>query len=379
MQMEITPMTRRDNPHSKPGAVVDSERWRAVVDRDPKADGAFWYAVKTTGVFCRPSCAARLPKRENVTFHASLAEAEAAGFRPCRRCRPTEPALAGRQADAVARACRLLEEGEETPSLDAVAAAVAMSRFHFQRVFRKITGLTPKAWAREHRAGRLRDALRVEPTVTDALYAAGFNSSSRFYESADRMLGMKPRAFRSGAPDTTLRFAVGECSLGVILVAATDKGVCSILFGDTVAALETDLRRRFPKAEIVAGDRTFARTVRAVIRFVEAPRLGLDLPLDLRGTAFQRRVWTALREIRAGSTASYAEVAARIGAPGSARAVAQACAANALAVAVPCHRVVHADGSLSGYRWGVERKRTLLERESRPRARPVAGSSRPGL
>ncbi len=376
MDTEIIEVTRerQGKPASRAQSAVptDVERWTAVVKRDPRADGGFWYSVKTTRVFCRPSCAARLPRRENVRFHDSIAAAEAAGFRPCRRCRPTEGSLASRHAAAVARACRLLEADDEALDLDAIAAAVSMSRFHFQRVFRKVTGLSPKAWASEHRAGRLREALQVEPTVTGALYAAGFNSSSRFYESAGRMLGMKPRAFRSGAPDTTLRFAIDACSLGLLLVAATDKGVCAILFGDARDMLEADLRRRFPRADIRQGDRDFNRVVRAVIRFVEAPGQGLELPLDLQGTAFQRRVWTALRDIRAGSTASYAEIGARIGAPGSARAVAQACAANAVAVAVPCHRVVRADGSLSGYRWGSERKRALLDRESKPRARPVA-------
>lgn len=386
METEIIEVTqeRRDRSAGRPGTGsaprpgTAAERWTAVVNRDGRADGRFWYSVRTTGVFCRPSCAARLPRRENVRFHDSIAAAEAAGFRPCRRCRPTEASLASRHAAAVARACRLLEADVETVDLDAIASAVSMSRFHFQRVFRKAIGLTPKAWAREHRAGRLREALRIEPTVTDALYAAGFNSSSRFYESAGRMLGMKPRAFRSGGPETTLRFAVDACSLGLLLVAATDKGLCAILFGETRPALEADLRRRFPRAEIRPGDRDFHRVIRAVIRFVEAPGTGLELPLDLQGTAFQRRVWTALRDIRAGSTASYAQIGERIGAPGSARAVAQACAANALAVAVPCHRVVRADGGLSGYRWGVERKRALLDREAAPTARPGAGSSRPG-
>ena len=240
-----------------------------------------------------------------------------------------------------------------------------MSRFHFQRLFRAITGLTPKAWAQAHRATRVREQLKRSATVTDAIYEAGFNSSGRFYATSDRMLGMKPTDFREGGTNTEIRFAIGETSLGSVLVAASDKGVCAILFGEDPPSLAEDLQARFPRARLVGGDRTFEKWVAKVVGFVEAPRLGLDLPLDLRGTVFQRRVWKALQEIPVGSTASYSEVAKKVGAPRSARAVAQACAANRLAVAIPCHRVVRNDGGLSGYRWGVERKRALLAREAR--------------
>jgi AraC family transcriptional regulator of adaptative response/methylated-DNA-[protein]-cysteine methyltransferase len=349
----------------------DEDRWAAVVHRDPRADGVFYYSVRTTGVYCRPSCAARLARRENVRFHASTGEAEAAGFRPCKRCRPNERPLAARRAEAVARACRLIEEAEEAPDFDAVAASVGMSRFHFQRVFRAITGLTPKAYASAHRANRVREQLRRSATVTDAIYEAGFNSNGRFYATSDRMLGMKPTDFRAGGSNTDIRFALGETSLGSVLVAASDKGVCAILFGDDPAALAEDLQRRFPRARLHGADRSFEKWVARVVGFVEAPRLGLDLPLDIRGTVFQRRVWRALQEIPIGSTASYSEVARKVGAPGSARAVAQACASNLLAVAIPCHRVVRNDGGLSGYRWGVERKQKLLEREA-ARSQPVA-------
>ena len=349
----------------------DEDRWAAVVHRDARADGVFYYSVRTTGVYCRPSCAARLARRENVCFHASPTDAEAAGFRPCKRCRPNERPLAARRAQDIAKACRLIEGAEDTPDLDAIAAAVSMSRFHFQRVFRTITGLTPKAYALAHRANRVREQLKKSATVTEAIYEAGFNSNGRFYATADRMLGMKPTDFREGGSNTDIRFAIGETSLGPVLVGASEKGVCAIFFGDDPVALAEDLQGRFPKARLLGGDRSFEKWVAKVVGFVETPRLGLDLPLDIRGTVFQRRVWKALLEIPIGSTASYSEVARKVGAPGSARAVAQACASNRLAVAIPCHRVVRNDGGLSGYRWGIERKRTLLAREG-ARTRPAA-------
>ncbi len=343
---------------------ADDARWAAVTRRDPAADGRFVYSVRTTGVYCRPSCAARQPRRENVRFHASCAEAEAAGFRPCKRCRPNEAPLAERQAAAVARACQLIAEAEELPDLNTLAAAAGMSPFHFHRIFRKVTGVTPKAYASAHRANRVREELAQAGTVTEAIYGAGFNSSGRFYATSTDMLGMTPSTFRAGGVNASIRFAVGECSLGSILVAASERGVCAITMGDDPEALVRALQDRFPKARLIGGDAGFEAWVAKVVGFVEAPHLGLDLPLDVRGTAFQRRVWQALREIPAGSTASYAEIAEKLGAPKAVRAVAQACAATALAVASPCHRVVRRDGELSGYRWGVERKRALLEREA---------------
>jgi AraC family transcriptional regulator of adaptative response/methylated-DNA-[protein]-cysteine methyltransferase len=304
----------------------DDARWNAVQRRDRAADGTFVYSVRTTGVYCRPSCAARLPRRENVAFHQTCADAERAGFRPCKRCRPNEPARADRQAAAVATACRLIEEAEEAPSLDVLAQAADMSRFHFHRVF---------------------------------------NSGSRFYAASSGLLGMTPTQFRAGGSGNVIRFAVGECSLGAVLVAATDKGVCAIDLGDDPDRLVRGLQDRFPNARLVGGDEAFEQLVAKVVGFVDAPAQGLDLPLDIRGTAFQRRVWDAIRGIPAGSTASYAEIARRIGAPKAVRSVAQACASNALAVAIPCHRVVRTDGQLSGYRWGIARKRALLAREAR--------------
>jgi AraC family transcriptional regulator of adaptative response/methylated-DNA-[protein]-cysteine methyltransferase len=342
----------------------DNDRWAAVAHRDENADGAFYYSVQTTGVYCRPSCPARRAHRENVRFHATCEEAERAGFRPCKRCRPNEASLSEQHAAAVAKACRMIETADEMPSLEALAGGAAMSRFHFHRVFKAITGVTPKAYSDAHRADRVRDALSRAGTVTEAIYDAGFNSNGRFYATSSDVLGMTPSSFRSGGSGTSIRFAVGECSLGSILVAATDKGICAILLGDDPDALVRELEDRFPKAKLIAGDKDFEQWVAKVVGFVEAPAVGLDLPLDVRGTAFQRRVWEALREIPPGATTSYSEVAERIGAPKAVRAVAQACASNPIAVAIPCHRVVRRGGELSGYRWGVARKRALLDREA---------------
>src|SRR5712691_4603438 len=353
------------NETTAPPFSNDEERWAAVARRDRHADGIFYYSVQTTGVYCRPSCAARRARREHVCFHATREEAEQAGFRPCQRCRPNQPALAEQRAAVVAQACRLIEAAEGIPNLEALATAADMSRYHFHRVFKAITGVTPKAYAAAHRARRVRDALSRTDTVTEAIYDAGFNSNGRFYATSSEVLGMTPTNFRSGGIGTSIRFAVGACSLGSILVAATAKGICAILLGDEPGALVRDLEDRFPKAKLIGGDAGFEQWVAKVVGFVEAPALGLDLPLDVRGTAFQQRVWRALREIPAGSTASYTEIAERIGAPKAVRAVARACASNAIAVAIPCHRVVRTDGALSGYRWGVERKRALLEREAR--------------
>jgi AraC family transcriptional regulator of adaptative response/methylated-DNA-[protein]-cysteine methyltransferase len=342
----------------------DDARWSAVVRRDASADGTFFYSVRSTGVYCRPSCAARLPRRENVRFHFTASDAERAGFRACKRCRPKDVSLASRRAADVARACRLIEESETMPTLETLAASVGMSRFHFHRVFKSVTGVTPQAYAAAHRARRVRRELRESATVTDAIYGAGFNSNGRFYATASKVLGMTPTDFRAGGSGASIRFAIGECSLGSILVAASDKGVCAILLGDDPERLARDLQDRFPKAALTAGDAEFDTWVAKVVGFVELPRLGLDLPLDVRGTAFQQRVWRALSEIPLGSTVSYSEIARTIGAPQSVRAVAQACGANHLAVAIPCHRVVRTNGDLTGYRWGVERKRALLDREA---------------
>lgn len=343
---------------------TDQERWEAVRARDPAAEGSFYYSVATTGVYCRPTCAARLPRRENVAFHPSREAAERAGFRPCRRCRPGEPSQRERHAEAVARACRLIEEAEEPPALAELARNLGLSRFHFHRLFKEALGVTPKAYADARRMGRAREGLRQTATVTEAIYDAGFNASSRFYEAAPAMLGMTPTAYRAGGRDETIRFAIRPCSLGLLLVAATAKGLCAIRFGDDAAALEAGLRETFPRARLIEADPGFEAWVAAVIAFVEEPGRGLDLPLDIRGTAFQQRVWQALREIPPGTTATYSAIAERIGEPAAVRAVAKACGANRLAVAVPCHRIVRRSGELGGYRWGIERKKALLAREA---------------
>ena len=343
-------------------------RYAAVARRDKAMDGRFFYAVATTGVYCRPSCGARLARPENVSFHPTREAAERAGFRPCRRCRPDQPPLAERHAAAMADACRAIaasiEDGEERPDLASLAAKASMSAFHFHRVFKACIGLTPAAYAAGERARLVRRSLDRAQPVTAAIYEAGYGSSSRFYEKSAGVLGMLPSDYREGGRNADIRFAVAQCSLGPVLVAATQAGVCAVQFGETAEALVHDLQDRFAKANLVGADRHFERLVAEVIEAVETPGRNLDLPLDVRGTAFQQRVWQALRAIPLGRTASYAEIAAAIGMPRAVRAVAGACAANPVAIAIPCHRVVRTDGSLSGYRWGVERKRTLLEREA---------------
>lgn len=345
-------------------ATANDPRWAAVRARDPAADGQFVYSVRSTGVYCRPSCAARPARPENVAFHPSTADAERAGFRACKRCQPDQPARAEQHAALVAGLCRFIDSAEPVPTLDDLARRAGISAFHLHRIFKQTTGLTPRAYAMAQRALRVRHELGRGGSVTDAIYGAGYNSNGRFYAEADQLLGMTPTAYRAGGADIEIRFAIGQCSLGAILVAQSGRGICAILMGDDPDALARDLQDRFANARLVGGDAAFEQVVAQVVGFVEAPGLGLGLPLDVRGTAFQQRVWQALRQIPAGRTASYTQVAQRIGSPASVRAVAQACGANALAVAIPCHRVVRHDGGLSGYRWGVERKRTLLEREA---------------
>ena len=345
-------------------SIENDPRWAAVVARDPKADGQFVYAVKTTGIYCNPSSLARLPKPQNVEFFDSAEQARAAGYRPSKRATKDQSELAAQHAATVAAACRQIEAAETLPALGELAEAAGLSSFHFHRVFKAVTGLTPKGYADAHRSRKVRERLADGGSVTDALYDAGFNSNSRFYEAADQLLGMKPGDYRAAGQNNDIRFAVGQCSLGAILVAQSDRGVCAILLGDDPHQLVCDLQDKFRRANLIGADHEFEQLIARVVGFIEAPAIGLDLPLDVRGTAFQERVWQALREIPVGSTASYADVAQRIGAPKAVRAVAQACGANSLAVAIPCHRVVRSDGNLSGYRWGVERKRQLLERES---------------
>lgn len=367
--------TRRSKTDAAPAASrnrlapPEDDRWRAIVARDAAADGSFVYAVVTTGIYCRPSCGARRPRFENVRFFAGPAEASAAGFRPCKRCNPDAPA-GSRQAALVAASCRAIESAEDIPSLAELARAAGLSPFHFHRLFKAIVGMTPKAYALAWRNHRVREQLACSRTITEAFHAAGFGSSGRFYAGAQSALGMPPATYRNGGSSkdgvmTTLRFAVGVCSLGHVLVAATAKGVAAVLLGDNPAALLRDLQDRFPNAELIGGDPAFDSLAATVIALIEHPRPAPELPLDIRGTAFQHRVWQALAAIPPGATATYGEIARRIGAPNAVRAVAAACAANPLAVIVPCHRVVRSDGAPSGYRWGLARKQALLAREAR--------------
>ena len=352
-------------PKPAPTSVRDDSRWARIVARDKTADSHFWYSVSTTGVYCRPSCPSRAANPANVQLHDTLEDARATGFRPCKRCNPDGPSMESENAAMVAKTCRIIEESEEMLSLLELANAVGRSPGYFHRVFKAATGLTPKDYAAAYRAKKVRQALASSNTVTETIYEAGFNSSSRFYEKATDMLGMTPSRYRTGGANEEIRFAVGQTSLGAILVASSRRGVVSILLGDDPDELVRSLQDRFPRAHLIGADRNYEALIARVVGFVEAPHIGLDLPLDVRCTAFEQRVWQALRAIPAGETASYADIARRIGSPKAARAVAGACAANNLAIAIPCHRVVRNDGALSGYAWGAERKRELLDRERR--------------
>jgi AraC family transcriptional regulator of adaptative response/methylated-DNA-[protein]-cysteine methyltransferase len=347
----------------------DDARWNAVRTRDAGADGSFFYAVKTTGVFCRPSCGARLPRVENVAFYATVSAAKSAGFRPCKRCKPDSLPRAEREGELVATLCRFIEQrvlaGEAAPTLDELGSRARLSAFHTHRLFKAVTGVTPKAYAASRRAERVRRDLGARKSVTQTMYDAGFNSSGRFYEASKKMLGMTPSRYRAGGASEKIRFALGSCSLGALLVAFTERGICAISVGDDARTLTLELKQRFPQAELESADRDFARMLKRVVSLIERPHLNVELPLDVRGTAFQLRVWEVLSKVPAGTRLTYRELAGAVGSPRAVRAVARACAANTLAVAIPCHRVVRSDGSLSGYRWGVERKRELLDRETR--------------
>jgi len=339
-------------------------RWQAIVNRNKQFDGQFFYSVKTTGVYCRPSCAARLANYENVQFHQTCEEAELAGFRACKRCKPKQNSLLEHHSIMVSKICRLIETSESKLSLAELSNVAGLSTYHFHRLFKAITGLTPTAYATAHRAKRIRQELRSTDSITQAIFEAGYNSTGRFYEKSDTLLGMTPTAFKAGGENTEIYFAIGECFLGSILVAQSSKGICAILLGDDPSELLCDLQERFPRADLKGGDETFDQVVGQVISYIEEPAQGFALPLDIKGTSFQQRVWQALQQIPLGETRNYTDIGKNIGSPKAVRAVASACAANALAVVVPCHRVVRSDGSLSGYRWGVERKRTLLDMEA---------------
>lgn len=352
-------------PIAAPSFASDEERWQAVLRRDEAAEGCFWFSVATTGVYCRPSCPARQPRRENVAFYNCRESAERSGFRPCKRCRPDLPPRAERHRDLVARACRRLSEAEVPPSLAELAGEAGLSPHHFHRIFKASLGVTPKQYAAAHRAGRMKDALDAGVSVTEAIYDAGYGGNSRFYEQADARLGMTATTFKQGGKGVTIRYATGRNWLGPVLVAATERGICAILFGEHDEALVEDLRDRFPTAKLEAAEAEsdYQSWIEQTLAFMKAPDTRFALPLDIAGTAFQEQVWQALRAIPAGETASYAQVARAIGKPKSVRAVAQACGANPVAIAIPCHRVVRSDGGLGGYRWGIARKESLLARE----------------
>jgi AraC family transcriptional regulator of adaptative response/methylated-DNA-[protein]-cysteine methyltransferase len=348
-------------------------------DRLP-TDGPRVYAVKTTGIYCRPGCPSRRARPENIRFFDSARQARAAGFRACRRCNPDGCSPQAAQAALIEKACRLLESsataGARSASVAQLAAALQLSSAHLHRIFKRVVGVTPAQYARAHRAQRARDSLLRAPRISDALYEAGYGSSSRFYAESTERLGMAPHKYRSGGAREQLRFALGECSLGSFLVAVSARGVAAISLGEEPGALLRALQDMFPRATLVGADAGFEALVSRIVGLIDAPHASLDLPLDVRGTAFQQRVWKALRGIPSGSTLSYAQLARQIGQPRAVRAVAAACAANRIAVAIPCHRVVRTDGSASGYRWGVARKAALLQREcstdgSAPAQRPV--------
>ena len=350
----------------KSRAALDEDAcWRVVIGEAEEAKPTdFYVGVLTTGIFCRPDCKARRPKRENVRFFRSTQEALRAGLRPCKRCRPMGTAPEAESAARIAAACRRIEAAENTPSLAELAEEAGLSPFHFHRLFKAATGLTPKAYALAVKQNRMRDSLTEAGSVTEAIYAAGYSSSSRFYEADGRALGMTPSRYRAGGKDTLIHYAIQPCWLGLALIAATENGICALFFDDDEEALVAELRRRFPAARIERGGKALDASVRKVLRALDEPALAAELPLDIRGTAFQQRVWEALRAVPAGRTATYSDIARQLGEPRAVRAVAGACAANPVALAIPCHRIVGKSGSLTGYRWGIERKRQLLKRES---------------
>ncbi|WP_321796559.1 bifunctional DNA-binding transcriptional regulator/O6-methylguanine-DNA methyltransferase Ada [Caballeronia sp. J97] len=339
----------------------DENRWQAVVDRDERADGAFFFAVRTTGVFCRPSCASRAPRRENVEFFQTTDAAEAAGYRACKRCQPTS---LPRELAIVERACKVLDaDPQQRMTLAQLSDAVHVSPFHLQRLFSRIVGISPRQYQAAQRAGVLRDALQRGRDVTRATHDAGFGSPSRMYEAVPAELGMTPSAYRRRGAGLTVRYATAATPLGTVLVAATDKGVCKIAFGDDAHTLVDELAADFAQAERIEDAAKLEPFVAQIRAYLQGTRERFDLPLDIGATAFQRRVWDALRRIPYGQTRSYTDIAESLGSPRAVRAVANACASNPVALAIPCHRVIGKDGAIAGYRWGKPRKETLLDTE----------------
>ncbi|MFL6229433.1 MAG: bifunctional DNA-binding transcriptional regulator/O6-methylguanine-DNA methyltransferase Ada [Pyrinomonadaceae bacterium] len=338
--------------------------WRAVETRDARFDGIFYYAVRSTKIYCKPSCPARRPRRAQVSFFQTCADAESASFRACLRCLPREADVRDPLVEIVLRVCRAIEaRGGETLSLRELGAQLNLSPHHLQRTFRGVTGITPRQYAAAHRLRLFKSRIAKGQGVTEALYEAGYGSSSRLYEGAARQLGMTPATYRRGGRGMNINYTIVDSPLGRLLIAATERGVCSVQFGDHDAELEASLMAEYPAADVSRGGERLGECADAVLRHLEGSCLSVELPLDLRATAFQSRVWEELRRIPYGETRSYKDIAARLGQPTATRAVARACATNPVALVTPCHRVVRGDGSLSGYRWGVERKRALLARE----------------
>jgi AraC family transcriptional regulator of adaptative response/methylated-DNA-[protein]-cysteine methyltransferase len=343
---------------------ADEKFWRAIQTRDADYDGLFYYGVRTTGVYCRPSCASRQPKRDNVLFFALPEAAQQAGFRACLRCRPAEAAIRDPQAELTQSLCRLIDQHLEEPlNFAALSEQVKLSQFHLQRLFKKLMGITPRQYAEARRADLFKSRIKGGQSVTEAMYDAGYGSSSRLYEKAASQMGMTPATYRKGGKGMKIDYTITQCTLGLLLVAVTDKGVCSVTLGDKSEELASGLREEFPQAEIACGEKLLQAQVRALLKHLAGQEPHPGLPLDVQGTAFQKRVWEELRRIPYGQTASYGEIARRIGQPSATRAVARACATNPVALVTPCHRVIRENGDLGGYRWGVERKRQLLEKE----------------
>lgn len=351
------------------------DRWRAVEARDTGHDGVFVYGVRSTGVYCRPSCASRRPRYSQVVFFPVPELAEQAGFRPCKRCRPNLYPAPDPQLHIVRRICQQIEDAsEERPTLAWLGRSVGISPYHLQKLFKRVVGITPHQYADVHRLGSLKDRLKDGWTVTDALYDAGYGSSSRLYEKSSAQLGMTPATYRRGGAGLAIRYAIGDSHLGYVLAAATERGVCAIYRGDSEASLQSELRSEYPSADIHHDAGAMRRWIEAILEYLSGAMPDLQLPLDVQGTAFQRIVWKELQRIPYGETRTYGQIAAALGRPKAARAVANACASNPTPLVVPCHRVVRSDGTLGGYGWGSFRKKALLERE---KARELSSARTP--
>lgn len=343
--------------------ITGDAKWDAVVHNNSNADGTFYYAVMTTGVYCRPSCSSRLPNRANVEYFTSCKEAEIAGYRACKRCTPSAKSKALEIEQKIIRACRIVENSETHLKLDELAARVDLSSYHFHRLFKKIVGITPKQYATRHQSQRFEKSLKTSPSITDAIYSAGYGSSGSAYDKTQDQIAMKPKDYQKGGLGVTIIYGLAHCFLGWVIVAATDRGICAVEFGDDPEILPDQVQSRFPNAQLQKADISFDNLIKEVVHFINTPEDRFQLPLDIQGTSFQQRVWTILRKIKPGKTLSYSDVANQLGNPKAVRAVASACAANKLAVVIPCHRVVSKNGGVSGYRWGIERKKILLESE----------------